>query len=363
MSNSSVKYLLAAVNKLSPAINCRKKPAFVTIGFSHFCERARWVLDLSPLDYVEVAHSPALHLSSTLMELASYPRLNVLSKTGCDDDGHTTAITPQQRKSLDRKELTSVPKLVLDSSHIDESYRSFLELNSKQGSRMIFESSLYTGPVIIKDGSSGIMRYIADKYPNEMHFLYPSRHKQNIIDAEQYIVSELALEVTKWLFGNVLLTGKAFDPNCPEGTNAPTRKKFLQICNNSSIPTVERVVLTIFGQNMIVPLMIKNNDVSIASRIASQQKIIAALDKLEQRQNGNGKYLFQTDKLSAADITLASLLYPAIVPPQCSKYFCTLTDLESLEAPGAQNIVNFANLLKNKYKIVRNALELYNKER
>lgn len=37
----------------------------VTIGFSHFCEKARWALDRAGLDYVEDDHAPLLHYSQT----------------------------------------------------------------------------------------------------------------------------------------------------------------------------------------------------------------------------------------------------------------------------------------------------------
>lgn len=40
----------------------------VTIGFSHYCEKARWALDLSPLRdrYVEDAHMPVFHIPAVV---------------------------------------------------------------------------------------------------------------------------------------------------------------------------------------------------------------------------------------------------------------------------------------------------------
>ena len=34
----------------------------ITMGFSHYCEKARWALDRAKLDYVEESHAPLLHL-------------------------------------------------------------------------------------------------------------------------------------------------------------------------------------------------------------------------------------------------------------------------------------------------------------
>ncbi|MFO0550284.1 MAG: glutathione S-transferase family protein [Polyangiaceae bacterium] len=37
-------------------------PLLVTISFSHFCDKARWALDLAQIEYREAAHLPAFHL-------------------------------------------------------------------------------------------------------------------------------------------------------------------------------------------------------------------------------------------------------------------------------------------------------------
>lgn len=38
----------------------------ITIGFSHYCEKARWALDRAELDYVEHDHVPILHVAANL---------------------------------------------------------------------------------------------------------------------------------------------------------------------------------------------------------------------------------------------------------------------------------------------------------
>jgi glutathione S-transferase len=43
------------------------KPRLVTIGPSHYCEKARWALERAGIEYVEDAHAPVLHYGATLL--------------------------------------------------------------------------------------------------------------------------------------------------------------------------------------------------------------------------------------------------------------------------------------------------------
>jgi glutathione S-transferase len=43
------------------------KPHLVTIGPSHYCEKARWALERAGVEYVEDAHAPVLHYGATLL--------------------------------------------------------------------------------------------------------------------------------------------------------------------------------------------------------------------------------------------------------------------------------------------------------
>jgi glutathione S-transferase len=43
------------------------KPRLVTIGPSHYCEKARWALERAGIEYVEHAHAPVLHYGATLL--------------------------------------------------------------------------------------------------------------------------------------------------------------------------------------------------------------------------------------------------------------------------------------------------------
>jgi glutathione S-transferase len=43
-----------------------RTPRLITIGFSHFCEKARWALDRAGVEYVEEDHVPLLHWRASL---------------------------------------------------------------------------------------------------------------------------------------------------------------------------------------------------------------------------------------------------------------------------------------------------------
>jgi glutathione S-transferase len=43
------------------------KPHLVTIGPSHYCEKARWALERAGIEYVERAHAPVLHYGATIL--------------------------------------------------------------------------------------------------------------------------------------------------------------------------------------------------------------------------------------------------------------------------------------------------------
>ncbi len=43
------------------------EPHLITIGVSHYCEKARWALDRAGVPFVEDAHAPILHYGSTLV--------------------------------------------------------------------------------------------------------------------------------------------------------------------------------------------------------------------------------------------------------------------------------------------------------
>lgn len=57
-------------------------PRLITIGFSHYCEKARWALDRAEIDYIEDDHVPFFHVPVSLRASGqhSVPTLTVEGK-------------------------------------------------------------------------------------------------------------------------------------------------------------------------------------------------------------------------------------------------------------------------------------------
>lgn len=146
-----MKHALNVVKWFAPTgTPTRDTPVLVSIAFSHYCEKSRWALDISPQKYKEELHSPALHIATTLLQLAGWPR----TKGWKDDARFETSVDSRSDETTRRrKDKTGVPKLlVLDKdTHM---------------------------PAVLSHGSSGILKYLDDKYPAEMS-MYRQDNRQD----------------------------------------------------------------------------------------------------------------------------------------------------------------------------------------
>lgn len=77
----------------------------ITIPFSHYCEKARWVLDYSQRPYKEIAYLPGLHLTATA--LRSCGKTVPVLRTGAEDYTDSTDIL----QFVDRERAPHVPSL------------------------------------------------------------------------------------------------------------------------------------------------------------------------------------------------------------------------------------------------------------
>jgi hypothetical protein len=242
---------------------CTETPRLVTIGFSHYSEKARWALDISPLRYYESIHSPALHLSETNLSLAKLPRLKLWEGDYFDRmrAAHSASIDP---KTLRQKERNSVPKLVLP--------KSFLVTNNLT-SAVVGDSS---AGAVVAEGSAGISMFLSKLYPSEMGHLYPAAICQQVIELESYLERTLGAYATAWGFGNILLVGSAYEPKGTNGesVNKESFKIFLKksVVDNESIPFTEKLLAVGFGR-FFAPLMAASNNVTAESREMALLKI------------------------------------------------------------------------------------------
>lgn len=361
----SFKYALQIANKMSPEPDL-SMPRLVTVGFSHFCEKARWGLDLSPMKYYEEIHGPGFHLSSTLLRLAKSPR--IVPWKG--DAAFLKALESRKAanpKVADRKEKTAIPKLVLPQATLTE-----LKLPPISGQ---------VNFAVVSDGSSGILKLLSMVYPKELGHLYPLGSVGNtVISLEGYLETELGNAASKWSFSNLLLTGANFY-NGEDGSatilpslNEPTLDYFMNIASNmDGIPYVEKLILNIFAKRHLVPLMAKANGATAESRQHALQcihTVFQRMDELLKKHNPTGSataggYLLGTEKLTAADISFAALCGPVLFPPQAKHLFTSfdnvLSNTEVKNVPGCVNMAELALLLKEKYLSARYVLELYRK--
>ncbi len=71
----------------------------VTIGISHFCEKARWALEWTGTPFVEEAHAPALHIVPTRRAGGrSAPTLKLEGQTLCDSTDILVALDARARE-------------------------------------------------------------------------------------------------------------------------------------------------------------------------------------------------------------------------------------------------------------------------
>jgi glutathione S-transferase len=198
----------------------------VTIPFSHYCEKARWALDLSTIDYREEAHAPLVHWFYTL------PR------TGT----------------------RTVPVLITDKKKLTE--------------------------------SSDIVRYASDTLPKEKS-LYPEEHAREIEELVARYDDKIGVPTRRLAWCHV----------------SESRTLFAEL--SKVLPSGEqRVIQRIEGG--FRALMRRAFKVSPRARARMREKVLAELALVGERLNGR-RYLVG-DRFTAADLTLASLITPVIMP-------------------------------------------------
>ncbi|MEO8877325.1 MAG: glutathione S-transferase family protein [Polyangiaceae bacterium] len=203
----------------------------VTIGFSHYNEKARWALDRMGVEYTEEAHAPL---------------------------GHFLAIKLAGGKK-------TLPVLVTDDGVFDD--------------------------------STDILKYVDPFGPEEAR-LYPEDPgaRREVEDLETLFDEKLGGEVRRWVYSWII-------------DEVPLLKSIFE----GSMTKGERAL-----RRVIVPaarLGIKRGmKITPKLRESRMEKIRAIYDSVEKRLEA-GKYLVG-DRFSAADLTLAALSVPALLPPE-----------------------------------------------
>ena len=336
---------------------------YALAGLSHFSEKARWALDRAGVDYYEECHSPAMHLSTTLKALRNVKRVTTW-KTGKENDMLFAELVRQRHdsKGLNRKETTAVPKLIVPASYMQE---HGIALPSGGDADELF---------VVANGSSGILKFLSDVYPDTMGPLYPPGDLgKKVMALEHMLDVDLGDAAAKWCFGNLLLTGPSFlaetaSPTDDTNLNAKSLETFLACIYDQDIPMVEQILFRLLGKRQLVPLMVRYNAVSsrdMSGAVAKIHEVFGLVDSLlpEHACGTSGRFLLGSSDLTAADVAFASLAVPVLLPPQTESLFGSLRLYDSFttrdNAVGCSNIAALAKTLRKKYRSAQYALHIY----
>ena len=203
----------------------------VTIGFSHFCEKARWGLDRSGVTYTEESHAPLAHY------------LAVFRAGG----------------------KRTVPVLITDDGVFDD--------------------------------STDILKYIDPFVPEEAR-LYPDEPnaRREVLELEDLFDRKLGPQVRRWAYAWVIDERPVLKPMF-EKTMTPRERHFA--------PILVRMAQLGIRKGM---------KLSPAVRESAFEKIRVLFADVDKKWS-TGKYLCG-DKFSAADLTLAALSVPVLLPEE-----------------------------------------------
>ena len=281
MGEPSFFKLLRAFTR--PAATPPDGAKLVTIAFSHYVEKARWGLDLSPLRdrYVEDAHMPVFHA----------PYVMAISK--------------------DRKK-TGTPLLLLPDGEV------------------VHDSTL-------------ILQHLCRAYPQEMGHLYPPGLEEEVrrhwrVSAVP-CVQHTPFEPPPPLFRfqpQVKALEHEFDEKLGVASRrvayfgmAQARAEGVSTANPALFDTATHVIPRVEAwlwwlmERGILPRMLEFMDITEATAATALEDCRAVFQRAsallaEPGPDGRSprRYLLGTEKITAADITFAALAYPLLGPPQ-----------------------------------------------
>ena len=321
---------------------CHSHHRLITVGYSHYCEKARFALSLSSLreDFIEEQHLPVFHVPFTL-DLRKARRYPETPKQYHAYD-YLKITENNKKEKLSAKELTGVPKLCMNV-HINKD-----DDNNNSVNRESTNATLQS-PVVVANGSDGIMRYLYHHDVACKHF-YPTNIKEEVEELESYLNTKLGPAATDWAFSKMLITSS----NPPE-RNAQSQDYFLSELtrlDSKKNSLLETLLFKVFGKSTFFPLMIENNGVNEENGKLAKDMITDVFDKIDtilsDRQSvstcpstyvtsnsssdhmkENFRYLFGTVKPTAADITLATLATPILLLDATKDNFPTADSMMS----------------------------------
>jgi glutathione S-transferase len=229
----------------------------VSIPLSHYCEKIRWALDISPLrkTYIEEAHAPVFHIK---------PAISLTKKHNA----------------------TSTPILVLSGSRASD-------------------------PPTIIQGSETILAHLAETFPAELGLLYPPGEEGDRARAlEQDLGNRLGPQSRKlvyWAMWQARQEGLS-TANPFLDAHLPKAEAMLWNLGEGKILFKMMQVMDINAASVVTAL----DDCRQVFKEASAMLVGEGEGEGKGKQR---KYLLGGERMTAADLTFAALAYPLIHPP------------------------------------------------
>lgn len=187
-----------------------------------------------------------------------------------------------------------------------------------RGGRSDRASTRWSTPVLVTDDgerlcdSSAIARYASDRYGDERTTLYPPEHRAEIEALEQRLHERLGPGTRRVAYFHILPRRDLMTALARNNVGPIQAGAFV-----AALPLVGLVVRRALGVQQAR---------AEASLVKVRQEVAALDDRL-----GDRPYLVG-DRFTAADLTAACMLAPAILPSQAEGYSAYLGQLEALPA-------------------------------
>ena len=232
-------------------------PTLITIRFSHYCEKARWALEL-------------LQNAACLM-------------VG-EEQQESSEISSHRYVERPRSILTHMVSSLWHTSGLSSSTPVYIKPNKH----------------ILKD-SADIMHYVSDELCKlGKPILYPNPEVEEL---ENYFNEVLGVHVRRYGYWIMFKTDDM--------------QKALHDCWLRGTDGIERWIQQ-HSFNLIKALATKGMNIEEQASLFSKQRVDEVFNRVNKKlEEHGGLYLFNTAYPTAADFTFASLAYPMILPPQC----------------------------------------------
>ncbi len=229
----------------------------VSIPLSHYSEKVRWCLDLSPLrdTYIEEAHAPVFHTK------------------------HVISLTKKRSAS-------STPVFVLSGISASD-------------------------PPTIIQGSATILAHLAQAFPAELGHLYPPGEKgERVRSLEQDFDNRLGPQSRKlvyWAMWQALQEGLATS-NPLLDSHLPKVEAMLWNLGEGKILFKMMQKMNIDAESVVTAL-------EDCRQVFKEASAMLAGEGEGEGKGKQRKYLLGGERMTAADLTLAALAYPLVNPP------------------------------------------------